>query len=462
MDCLERGYFAGSFGACLEDLEKAVTIDPGFALAYLQLAVLRFLEGEPLALQQAALRKAQANAARVPPHDRRRLEGQVALLEGREVEAKALFRASAEASPDDKFAWWLAAEIPFHRDEYGEALPLFRRIHTLAPTWLDATQHLTFALGVTGDLDGVRALASELDAAGQGAKGLAAACYARLWFDPDSAVATCQRAKHLDAGETTDGFLAIALLNVDHRDQLRAHLDTMERARKGAPRGFAWYMRLWLLARAGRWPEVEQVAAKEHDPADAWFHSTLVEIIAGSGDAGRVRREALRILELNRSLASNLAVHLAYLGDLRSASEFERYLPPDSPRVEAYRALVQWRSGDLAGAIERLQRVAAKAPAGSTPEIPASLFLLGEALSEAGRDAEAADTLRRYQRIPVLYPTWIRPLSSFFLARSLERLGDRDAARRALSPLLTLWATASETQPHLAEARALGKRLGLE
>ncbi len=462
MACLERGYFAGSFGACLVDLERAVGIDSGFGLAYLQLAVLRFLEGEPLALQKAALGKARANLDRVPPHNRQRLEGQVALLDGNEVKAKQLFRASAEASPDDKFAWWLAAEIPFHRDEYAEALPLFRRIHELDPTWLDATQHLTFALGVTGDLDGVRALVSELDTPGQGARAQAATCYARLWIDPSNAVTTCQRARRVEASETTDGFLAIALLNADRPGDLGLHLDAMQRARRGMVRGFAWYMRLWLLAQEGRWSEVEQVAAAERDPADAWFHSTYAEVIAGAGDPGLVRREALRLLELNRSLASNLAVHLAYLGDLRGAADLERYLPPDSPRVEAYRALVRWRSGDLAGAIEPLRRVAAKAPAGTTPEIPPPLYLLGEALSEAGHDAEAVDALRKYQRIPVLVPTWFRPLSSWFLARSLDRLGDRDGARQALAPLLKLWRQANGNQPHLAEALALGKRLGIE
>jgi tetratricopeptide (TPR) repeat protein len=458
--CFEKGSFAGTFGPCLADAEKAVAIDPGFALGHLQVAVLRFFAGKELALQQQAVRLAQAHVDRVPPHDRQRLAGWAAYLRGRDGEAKSLLVSAAAASPDDKLAWYLAGEVPYHRDEFAEALPLFKRVYALDPNWQDATQHLILTMGVAGDLEGVRAMAGELGAAGQGAGALAAACYARLWFDPDTAVSTCRRVRPAEASEATDGFVAIALLNLDHRDALHAHLDAMKKAWKGGAHSFAWYMRLWLLGQEGRWDDVERVARAEGDPDDAWLHSERAELFAGVGDAAGVGREALRILELNRSMASNLAVYLAYLGDLRRAAELERYLPPGSPRVEAYQALVQWRQGQLPDAIRVLRQLAAKAPISADPAIPPPLYLLGEALAEAGEDAQAVEVLGKFGRIPQTYPSWFVPRSQWLLARSLDRLGRRDEARQAVAPLLKLWTHASDQQPHLAEARALGQRTG--
>jgi tetratricopeptide (TPR) repeat protein len=459
MACFEERSFAGSFDACLADLRAATAIDPGFALAHLQISLLHFLQGTPRALQKAALEQAQRSPERIPPRDRLRMRGWAAFLDGREVEAKALLRDAAEGAPDDKYAWWLAGDVRYHRDEFAEALPFFRRVHALDPGWLDATQHLVQALGATADLEGIRGLAAELAALGPKPGALAALCYAELWVDPSRAVATCERARAAGAGEIGDQLLAIALLNRGEQDRLAAHLHGM--SGRAGPRSFDWYMALWLLCQEGRWPEVLRRSAAAGDPEDSWFHSTLVEMIAGSGDLERGWREALRILELDRALLTNLAVHLAYLGDLRRAAEMASYLPPGSPRVEAYQAVVRWRNGDLTGAVELLRKVAAGAPQSADPAIPPPLYLLGEALAEAGRDAEAVDALRRFLALPVNYPTWFRPRGLYFLGRSLDRLGDREGARQALDTLLRLWVRASPEQPLLAEARALGARLGL-
>ncbi len=459
MACFERRSFAGTFDTCLADVHKATAIDPGFALAHLQLSLLHFLQGSPRALQRAALEQALRNPARVPPRDRLRLRGWAAFLEGREVEAKAILREAAEAAPDDKYAWWLAGEIPYHRDEFAEGLPFFRRVHALDPSWLEATQHLVNALGVTGDPEGIRSLARDLDLPEQKPPALTALCYAQLWVEPGRAVATCQRARAAGAGAAADEYLAIALLNQGRRDELAAHLRQMGTG--SARPGFAWYMTLWLRGQEGQWPEVERRAAAMGNPDDSWFHSTYAEMIAGSGDRDRTWRAALRILELDRALVSNLAVHLAYLGDLAHAAELAPYLPPASPRVKAYQGVLRWRQGDLDGAVELLRQVAAGAPLSADPAIPPPLYLLGEALADAGRDAEAVEALRRFQAMPMNYPSWYRPRSLYYLARSLDRLGDRAEAREAIGVLLRQWEKASPAQPLLAEARALGTRLGV-
>jgi tetratricopeptide (TPR) repeat protein len=456
--CFEQRSFAGSFQACLEHLQAAAALDPGFALAHLQASILHFLQGSPRALQKEALARAVEHADRVPPRDRVRLDGWSAYLDGREEDAKRLLRQAAEASPDDKHASWLAAEVPYHRDELAEALPLLRNVHRLDPAWVLATRHLVTALGVAGLTAELEALAAELEGDPPGPERLMGSCAARLWLSPARAVAACEHARER-AGEPADPLLAIALLAADDRPRLAAQLDRMG---KGArPPTFAWYMSLWLLAQEGRWGDVARAAEEAGDADDSWLHAQLAELHAGAGDAERAWRTALRILELDRALATGVAVHLAYLGDLAHAAEFAPYLPPGSPRVAAYQAVVRWRRGDLAAAIARLREVAAVAPLSMDPAIPPPLYLLGEALAEAGRCPEAEEALRRFLAMPLTYPSWFKPLARYHLARCLEKTGELDQARAEAATLLALWRDAAPEQRLLADARALGARLGI-
>jgi tetratricopeptide (TPR) repeat protein len=459
MACFERRSFAGSFKECLEHFQSAVAIDPGFALAHLQTSFLHFLQGSPRALQKGSLARALEHEDRLPPSARLRMLGMSAFLDGRDLDAKRLLVQAADAAPDDKYAWWYAAEVPYHRDELAEALPLLRRVHELDPTWTAVVRHLAIALWASGGTDDLAALAAALEARGDAPESLLALCTAAPWLSPGLAVDACERARAAGGGEEADRLLAIALLAQGDRAALGVHLSRM--AERSRPPSFDWYMSLWLRAQEGRWPEVVRAVAEAGDPDDSWQHATFAEMLAGTGDADRTRRTALRILELDRALVTNVAVYLAYQGDLARAAEFAPYLPPGSPRVKAYEAMVRWRRGDLAAAIDLLSDVAAVAPLSADPPIPPPLYLLGEALSDAGRDAEAVEALRRFGAMPMTYPSWFKPRARYHLARCLERMGDVQGARAEIRELLALWARASPEQPLLGEARALGARLGV-
>jgi tetratricopeptide (TPR) repeat protein len=318
-------------------------------------------------------------------------------------------------------------------------------------------RHLVTALGVSGRTAELHALAGGTDV-GATPERLLTACSARLWTAPVDALEACDRARVAGAGDTAEMLAAISLLTRGDRAALRAHLARMESA--GTP-SFAWYMSVWLDAQEGRWDDVRSALDAAGDPDQSWFHSQAVEIVAGSGRTEDTARAALRVLELDRALATNVAVHLAYLGDLRRAAEFAPYLPAASPRAAVYEAVVRWRSGDLPSAIDRLREVAAVAPIAADPAIPPPAYLLGEALGEAGRDGEAIDALRHFLALPLTYPSWFQPRARYHLARCLERAGDRAAASAEIEQLLRLWARASPDQPLLAEARALGARLGV-
>ena len=459
MDCYEGLIYAETYGECQPHFQKALAIDPNFALAHFQVAYLSFWEGQPRKVQKAALAPALEHVDRLPVKERLRVRGWAAYLDGRDGEAKALLRQAAEAVPEDKVGWYLAAEIPFHRDEFAEAIPLFEKVHQLEPGWLTPAQHLVFALGSTGQVEKLRPIASRLEKLGAKPGPLVELCQAYLWIDPPKAIPTCERAITAGAGPVGNGFLAIALLNRGERTRLEAHLEKMGEGSSG--RTFEWYMGMLLRGQEGRWGEVHRIAQSAGDPDDLWFHSTHAEQLVGLGDVDRLWRASVRAAAIDPFGASHLAVHLAYAGDLPHAAELAQYLPAGSPRVAVYDAVKTWRQGDLPGAIGKLQVLAASNRMGGDPSIPFPQYLLGEALAEAGRDAEAAKALQSFVEIPLHYPSWEYPRSLYYLARSQQRLGQTVAARENIGRLLELWKRADPEQPLLADARALGSSLGV-
>ena len=90
------------------------------------------------------------------------------------------------------------------------------------------------------------------------------------------------------------------------------------------------------------------------------------------------------------------------------------------------------------------------------------MFLLGEQLANAGRDAEAIEVFRQAQAlyVPVaMWRSWAYPRSLFYLARSYERLGRHDEARTTLDRLLKDWYHAEAGAPLVRDARRLAAHL---
>jgi tetratricopeptide (TPR) repeat protein len=189
------------------------------------------------------------------------------------------------------------------------------------------------------------------------------------------------------------------------------------------------------------------------------FWVDRAQMMTARGDRRRAIEYSRKAVSMSSTAGAILAAHLAYLGELQQAEEIARHLAPDSPKGRTFRALVRWKTGDLPGAIEELREIARGAPFSFDPPVPAPLYLLGEALAEAGRDAEAVESLRRFLAMPSTTPSWLEPKARFLLARCLERLGKREEARSELEALMVLWREASVDQPLLEDARQMVERL---
>ena len=123
-----------------------------------------------------------------------------------------------------------------------------------------------------------------------------------------------------------------------------------------------------------------------------------------------------------------------------------------------YEAIATWRTGDPGSAADRLASVSSAVTSydfGLPYDVPA--YLVGEALLAAGRDAEAIEALRRFQRMYVgvgWWRAWTLPRSRILLARALARTG---AIAPAIAELDQVLAERARAEP-ADSARSRGAR----
>lgn len=150
---------------------------------------------------------------------------------------------------------------------------------------------------------------------------------------------------------------------------------------------------------------------------------------------------------------------LAAVGDPRRLGELVGELEQGSTFTLRYlRALSAHRAGDGARALAEL-----RALDGNTVSfVP---YFHGLVAAEAGLDEEAVEAFRRFER-PTYWASdpfeapWLLARARLLAARSLDRLGRRDEARRVLDLQLARWRRADPDLTLLAELKALRAALG--
>jgi serine/threonine protein kinase/tetratricopeptide (TPR) repeat protein len=138
------------------ELERAVSIDTTFGLAYYKLALTRgWLVGMEDSVADWATVRATAYSANLPPHDRTVINAYRAFLGGRFVDARALYQQLLTRDTTDVDAWYGLGEAWFH-DTAGvnqapgwtRAMRAFRRTLALDPDYALAYDHVQSMLGM--------------------------------------------------------------------------------------------------------------------------------------------------------------------------------------------------------------------------------------------------------------------------------------------------------------------------
>jgi len=484
--------------AAIRELDAALKIDPQFALAHYQRAVLdawtpTWIKASTTGdeASQRTMKEHLQNATRLsdrlPEKERLALLGWKATVENRGEEARRLRDQAAEAYPQDKEAVFWAGDVRFHEGRYDEAMPYFERAAKLDPNYVLALDHLARGYETLGmperQLETARRwieVAHSAEAHRYAARALlsqdrrdeaeqefrkAFALDGRFWPPPSLAQWFMFHGRaHEAAAMAREGLASLA--------KRGPVTDGSSQHEKPSEAGQYGWILVSALAQQGRLREARTVLdglpQANVPPADVanlrlgFGRGTrsLEQVLAGSAEVERSGLKGARML-------LSVAISFALVGDAGAAEAMadRARAAPDWVDVEPaqrqlYDGLVAWRTGRLDEA-ETALRAYADGPNVGRRYVGQSL--LGELQISRGRDAEGAAMLEnaRALRWSGSFDSrpWIDPAALFLLAGAYERLGERQKAHERVDELLKLWQRADADLPRLAEAKAMKKRL---
>jgi serine/threonine protein kinase/tetratricopeptide (TPR) repeat protein len=462
VDCLQRpSRHPHHPDGCVAELRRAVAVDPTFALAWLQLAMVGWDELSPVKDDAArAIREALKYADRVPEKERALIRAWAAVLDGRTGEAIAELEAVLRAFPTDKQALYLAGDLLWHREELDAAIPYLERVLALDPTFDYALDHVAYAHAVLGHGQALSEWKGRWEAMPPSAPVLRAIVGAHLGLgDGDGAVAAARRALAIGP----EDFALFGLGHALTYTGAYAELERTLRPRAGSPDFLSEVLYAHALAAQGRRAAARQVLdgivrrGDEEAARDGAFVRAVH--VAGEGDAAALHGEIDRLRARDPDRAARLAPHVARLGDLAYARELAEGLAPGTPMRALYEAILAWKDGRIDDARARLDALEREHPSPMFGFPPA--FVRAELELENGRDAEALAAIDRYDRVPFqrFSRSWAYPQSLLLRGRALARLGRDDEARATLERLLKLWVNADPGLPLLDETRQLLSQL---
>jgi tetratricopeptide (TPR) repeat protein/DNA-binding winged helix-turn-helix (wHTH) protein len=430
---LEKSYALRSAEA-IALLEKAVALDPGFAMAQARIGYVYCVVWGRTDVARPYLQKAWALADRLPEKDRQSIAAWFAIANGDFAGAIATYRRILAADPTDVEAHVRLAALLNGEERPGDALDALRRAQALDPASPEVANHLAATHLQLGHLD---------EALG------AARRYVELAPTEPNARDTLGgmlQATGRYAEALAEFEAAIAL---DPRFEI-AHIHAGN-----------------ALAALGRYREAEAayrayLAFAPSDLERARAYGSMSAIALRRGDREAAERLGLRAVELSPLIYADAlsaavekkdAALVARLDEVRRSSS--RAIVGRGNRLTAREAdyqagLVAFYEGRPEDALTAF-RCALTHP---TPwwSIEPREDCLAVALLRLKRYREAEGELRR---ILARNPSDAR--AHYNLGLTLEALGDRRAARGELDAFLRLWKGADSDVPELADAR---RRLG--
>jgi tetratricopeptide (TPR) repeat protein len=484
--------------AAIVELDAALKLDPRFALAQYQRAVVD--AWTPLwtkasgAADEASRRTMQEHLAsalkladRLPEKERLALLGWQATLDRRSEDALRLRDQAAEAYPQDKEAVLWAGDVRFHEGKFEESIPYFERALKLDPKYVLPLDHLARAYEFLGMPEQQLEASRKWIEASQAPDAYRSAGRALLSFDRrEETELAFRRAFEIDGRLWPSPAIGYWLMY-----QGRPH-DAEALAREGLkaidarpspvpdPHGEPYaeeglYVRLLVsaLGEQGRLRDAQAVVdgLLEADAPETEVAKIRFGFATGARSLPQVRQavadaERLGLLKSAKALVS-ASVSLLVVGQPAAAAtllERARAAPDwaevEPSQLQLQEALSAWRAGRLDEAEAGLRAFAEGAGVGRQYT---GQNVLGEFLIGRGKDAEAVAALEKARGMrwsgAAEGRPWFDPSSLFLLAGAYERLGEKQKARERVDELLKLWQRADPDLPRLAEARAMKKRL---
>jgi tetratricopeptide (TPR) repeat protein len=427
----------GDYATAASLYERAVTIDPDFAMAHMALAREEMNSNHSARMAAAATRAFELRE-RVSPQERLRIAVFYHMSVTGDLD-EALSAASMwePVTPSGRPPYNLLTTIYWSLGDFGRALGPAREAVRVFPDVATVYSNLAGAL------------------------------YGLGRFDEEREVYRQAMARGFDAPEYHAYLWRIAFHQGDD-EEMRQHLDWAEASS-------TWVRN--ILARPavfqGRWREGRAATAKAAAFFDARGMSGLAaraisyEAMDGAlfGDCSAARRATPRVLSsaVDEEQAQAMLV-LALCGERERALGLAEALHARRPAatrltriwLPSIHAAVALERGDPKQAVDMLR---VTTPYDGATE-PWPQYLRGLALLRAGAGTEARAEFERL----LAHPGWsfwepFAPLSHLGRARAAAMTGDVETAARAYQDLFTLWKDADADLPVLIEARREFARL---
>lgn len=500
----ENAFRGGQYTKAAEALERAISLDSTFALAWYRLSLASEYRGLGREAQQAAI-QALRHAGRLADRDRRMLEAFMAWRAGDSFEAERLYRAHVASYPDDVEAWFELGEVLFHLNplrgrSFLEAEDAFRRVIGYEPGHDGALIHLVRIVYAKQDLAAMDTLIRAMQQGGASERSTENLALQAFAHGDSARIAEVLRLLE-DAADDEVAF-ALWVVGTFGRNVEGAEAIARVMIRPGASgdlRAAGHVTRAYLRMARGRWHDAlaEMDAAARVDPTYALEHRAALMLLPF---APATRDDMLRLGDRLRAMDStmlarraatphsvfgghdglhrlirdySLALVSAELGDHTAADSLADALSQSAGQLRAagfmkasllddFQAYVRARSllqrGRTAEAMAELERMKL---AGLYPhffslfEVQAlERFTLSETLVAMDRHDEA---LPRYRTIVGSSPLELALLAPAHLrqAEIHQRAGRKQDAARHYRAFLELW---SDPDPELVPTRDAARR----
>jgi eukaryotic-like serine/threonine-protein kinase len=422
-------------------LNRAIELDPNFAMAYAALAAHNSNMNEPsLALQNAE--KAYQLRDRVTEREKLRISFIYFRVTGQIEKMDQLSNLWIVEYPRDTRPRGSLGANLLYRGQYEKAIAEFQETLQIGPD-VSIYEDLSIAYLALHRLDAAQAMLNQAQASKLDSAGLHWMTYYLAFLQRDSAQMEQQVAWAAGKSGAEDTLLAAAS-------------DTE-----------AYFGRLSSARALSRRAVDSAVRAGSRETAALWrANAALREAEVGeNADAKKQAREALA-MDPGRNVQLFAALALARAGDRDQAQQLASELEKSNPsntvllvyRLPAVQAAIALDNGNPAKAVELLEVVKPYELGQPTPLPLATLYppyIRGQAYLSLHNGAAAAAEFQKvldHPGIALNFP--LGPLANLQIARAYALQGDTPRARAAYQAFLTLWKDADPDIPVLKQAKS--------
>jgi eukaryotic-like serine/threonine-protein kinase len=427
----------GESASCIPFFQKAVRIDPSFAVAYAALGNAFSNQGET-GMAAANIRKAYELSAHVSEHERLYIESHYyQFVTGDLVKATQIYETWAATYPSDEAPRTNLAAIYSEMGKFDRSLELAKQAVGISAHDGQTYANLVDVYISLNKPDEANAVARQAQRENHDSSTLRLYLYDAAYLRHDEG--EMQKQLNWASGEpgVEDAFL-------DDEANVLAASGQLRRAREATYRA---------VEASKRADEKETAASHELDEAQR-------EALFGNQAEGRKAAEAALSLANDRDTRYGVAIALALSGEVPHAKALAAQLDKDYPNdtfvqylfLPTIRGAVALKGANPEEAIELLEPAGEYELGQEGGLLP--VYLRGLAYLRAGDGQRAGAEFQKVIDHPgVVLNAPIGPLAQLQLARALVIQGDLAKAKSAYEEFLTRWKGADPDIPVLAEAQ---------